>query len=440
MIIKVFLTSLLLVTIAWATTCSAEILTLEDAVQMALSNHQRILQAGELYSARSASAEAAARERLPSIDFSFSYDRLNDNPFQTIAGSPLTTRDKDQVHYQIRVEQPLFTGFHLSIQKKLAELDVDIARYNLQQARRTLALDVHVAALQLLQTEALQRLAKQQCSQLESHLADIRAAYDQGMVPGNDRLKAEVALAAASQQLRSITNRATLIRSKLNLLLNLPQQDPLTIIEPQAIPQPQQSLQQLTTTALEKRPEILSAKAAIASANEKVQLSHSNDYPHLALVASYWRDGDNLTAAHNSYTNHDNATIGIHLDWNLFSGGADRARSAASQHEQRAKQQALFELKDLVRLQVEEAFKQLDVVANNEKTATKALEQAQENHRLSVLQFHENIISTSDLLAAQTLQTRADANLQIAHYGYLLAAAQLSFALGEDPLPATEKN
>ncbi len=433
MMLRVFLTSLLFVTMSWATTCYAEILTLEDAVQMALSNHQRILQAGELYSASSASAEAAARERLPSIDFSFSYDRLNDNPFQSIAGSSLTVSDKDQVHYQIRIKQPLFTGFHLSIQKKLAELNVDIARYNLQQARRTLALDVHVAALQLLQSEALQRLANQQCTQLKSHLADIRAAYEQGMVPGNDRLKAEVALAAANQQLRSITNRVTLIRSKLNLLLNLPQQDPLTIIEPQAISQPQQSLQQLTATALEKRPEILSAKTAIASANEKIQLSHSNDYPHLALVASYWRDGNNLTASHNSYTNRDNAAIGIHLDWNLFSGGADRARRIASQHEKRAKQQALFELEDLVRLQVEEAFNQLDVAAHNEKTAAKALVQAQENHRLSILQFHENIISTSDLLTAQTLQTRADVNLQTAHYGYLLAAAQLSFSLGQNP-------
>ncbi|RLB69696.1 MAG: hypothetical protein DRH07_10165, partial [Deltaproteobacteria bacterium] len=75
-----------------------------------------------------------------------------------------------------------------------------------------------------------------------------------------------------------------------------------------------------------------------------------------------------------------------------------------------------------------------------QQTAIKAQEQAHENHRLSILQFHENIISTNDLLAARTLLTRAETNLQAAHYGILLANAQLSFALGQDPLPDSEQN
>ena len=94
----------------------------------------------------------------------------------------------------------------------------------------------------------------------------------------------------------------------------------------------------------------------------------------------------------------------------------------------------------MVRLQVEEALNQLEVASKNQKTALIAQEQARENHRLSVLQFHENLISTSDLLAARTLLTRAEAELQTAHYGILLANARLSFVLGQDPLADTESN
>ncbi len=440
MSIRVFVACLFFLVVSVPTVGYSETLTLEEAVQIALSNHQRIRQAEELYSASSASANAAASDRLPSLDLAFSYDRLYDKPYQSIGGHPLSTSDEDRFHYQITLTQPLFTGFSLSARKKLAELDVDMARYDIQQARRKLALDVHIAALRLLQIQALQHLAKQQCTQLESHLHDVQAAFDQGMVPGNDRLKAEVALASAQQHLRTITSRVKLTRSSLNLLLRRPQQNSLTIVEPQTIQKPPLSLQQLTETALQQRPEVATARTAITAIGEKKNLVKSKNYPHVALVASYWRDGDNLSASHNTYSNEDNAAIGIHLDWNLFSGGADHARLAAVQHQQRAKRQALLELEDMIRLQIEDAFDQLDVAASNEKTAAKALEQARENHRLSVLQFHENLISTSDLLAAQTLLTRAEADLKTAHYGSLLAMAQLSYALGQDPLPETEVN
>ncbi len=440
MVRKIFFACLLSLTLVLPATSHAENLTLEEAVRIALSGHQRIIHEQELHAASVSTAAAAKRAQLPSIDFSFSYNQLYDEPYQSISGHPLTTSDKDLVHYQISLKQPLFTGFSLSAQHKSAELNAAMARYNLLQARRKLALDVHVAALQLLQTQAMQRVAQQQNTQLKSHLADIQAAYEQGMVPGNDRLKAKVALATAQQQLRTISHRVTLIRSRLNLLLDRPRQNPLTISEPQVTPQPQQPLEDLTAAALRQRPEILTARTAILAAGEKTRLARSNDYPHLALVASYWRDGDNLSASHNAYSNRDNAAIGIRLDWNIFSGGADRSRIAASQHRERAQRQALLELEDQMRLQVEEAWSQLDVALNNEKTAAAALEQARENHRLSVLQFHENLISTSDLLAAQTLLTRAEAELETAHYGSLLAGAQLSYALGQSPLPQKEED
>ncbi len=416
----------------------SETLTLTEAVQMALHNHQRIQRAEELYSAKSATAAAAANDRLPSLDLSLNYDRLYDKPYQIIGGHKLDTSDEDLFHYQITFTQPLFTGFALSARKKIAELDVDIARYDIQQARRKLALDVHVAALQLLQSQALQRLAEQQCSQLESHLKDVRAAYDEGMVPGNDRLKAEVALASARQQLRSVTSRVNLTRSRLNLLLKRPRHEALTIAEPQPVPPPQRSLKQLTETAFKQRPEIATVRTAMTALGEKENLVSSNNYPRVALVASYWRDGDNFSTSHNGYDNEYNAAVGIHLDWNLFSGGSDQARRAAVQHQKRAKRQLLLELEDQVRLQVEEALDQLSVAIGNEQTAQTALTQARENHRLSVLQFHENLITTSDLLDSQTLLTRAEADLRSAHYGSLLAAAQLSYALGQDPLPASE--
>lgn len=411
----------------------AEPLQLDDVVRIALANHQRIIQSRENQAAATELATAAFRERLPKLDFGFSYDHLRDQPFEIIHGAAQIVNDHDLYHYQLSLSQPLFSGYALTARQKLAELDADMSAFELLQARHGLALEVRIAALQLLQYKTAEALAVQQRDQFKSHLHDVKTAFDEGIVPGNDRLKAEVMLASAEQQLQVATSRVLLACGRLNLLLGRSQQQQVELLEPLAGEFSTRSLTHLIEIALQQRPEIKLARQTLAAAGEDVRLARSSYYPHLALVARYWRDGNDPAASDNPYRNQDNALIGLHLDWNLFSSGADRARVIAGQHQQRARLQALKDLEDNIRLQVQDALLQLEVATSNQKTAATALEQARENQRLAVLQFRENLISTSDLLDARTLLTQAETEYQSAHYGLLISQARLNYVIGEEP-------
>ncbi|TYP00006.1 outer membrane protein TolC [Geothermobacter ehrlichii] len=407
-------------------------LDIDQAVSIALSSHERIEQAKERLAAARAEARAAKAERLFRIDAAYSYDRLDERPFERFNGLSFTVNDEDLVHYQLSLTQPLFTGFALSARQKLAAIGADLAAWDLEAARRKLAFDVRAAAIELLLARADRRLAAEQRQQFDRHLQDARALNAQGMIAGNDVLKAEVALAAAEQQLATAESRVLVARSRLNLLLGRPRQAAIDLIEP-SLPAGDGELDSLIDEALAKRPELHAATLALEAARQKLRLAGSAFYPELALVAGYWRDGDNLNASRNIYRNNENSAIGLRLQWNLFAGGADRARLNAERHRLQEKRQALKELRDMIGLQVEQALRRLQTARQNRETAEKALQQARENHRMSVLQFRENLISISDLIEARTTLTRAESNLQAARYGQLLAAAQLDYALGRQP-------
>jgi len=408
-------------------------LSIDQAVRIALSGHERIEQARQRLAAARSEARAAKAERWFRIDASFSYDRLDERPFERFDGMSFIVNDEDQVHYQLSLTQPLFTGFALSARQKLAAIGADLAAWDLEAARRKLAFDVRAAAIELLLARADRRLATEQRQQFARHLQDARALNAQGMIAGNDVLKAEVALAAAEQQLATAESRVLLARSRLNQLLGRPRQAAIELLEP-SLPADVNELDSLIDEALTKRPELQAANLALEAARQKLRLAGSTFYPELALVAGYWRDGDNLDASRNIYRNNENSAVGLRLQWNLFAGGADRARLNAERHRLQEKLQALNELRDMVSLQVEQALRRLQTAGQNRKTAEKALRQAQENHRMSELQFRENLISISDLIEARTTLTRAVSNLQTARYSQLLAAAQLDYAIGRKPM------
>ncbi|RME41126.1 MAG: hypothetical protein D6794_01115, partial [Deltaproteobacteria bacterium] len=91
-----------------------------------------------------------------------------------------------------------------------------------------------------------------------------------------------------------------------------------------------------------------------------------------------------------------------------------------------------------VRLQVEQAWRDLDVAAKNLATARQAVDQARENHRLSELQFKEGLIPIADLLDARSLLTEAETRLLEARYGLLAAKARLDRAVGNNPVEAEQ--
>ena len=87
-------------------------------------------------------------------------------------------------------------------------------------------------------------------------------------------------------------------------------------------------------------------------------------------------------------------------------------------------------IEDSVKLEIKNAFLNLQVARKNIPTANKSLGQAQENWRITDLQYLKQIATSTDVLDARVFLTQAQTNYYDALYGYMISVGELERAVG----------
>ncbi len=309
-------------------------------------------------------------------------------------------------------------------------MNLKIAEYRLDETRLNTVRDVERAFWNVLLGQKLLQVARDNVSSLEVQRRNAQANFDQGLVAQNDVLKAEVALAHARQRERSATKQLTILRSRLNQLLDVDLQIALTLHEGEIRMVEAPPLERLYSLADERRPEYLSIETSIRQAGEGIVAARSRYYPRLSGFAQYYRDGENFLASNNPFANNDNAAVGLRVDWNWFEGGKTDAVAKEYKYRQKALEERRSELKQQIHLQVEDAYEQLDVARENLITAEAARKQAEENERMTTIQYREQLVIFLEVLNAQVLLSQSRVDYYDALYGFKLAWADLERAVG----------
>jgi outer membrane protein len=408
-------------------------LSKETAVEYALAHNRAYRAAFEDVAVAGEKVSQAKADFFPRLDGSYALTRLADQPFISLPGTPFQRVPfsiQSISRWQVDMVQPLFTGFGLESQYKASKIGLKISRYQLEEARLNLIRDVQIAYLQTLLGERLLEVAGDNVASLEVQKRNAQANFQQGVAARNDVLKADVALAEAVQRERSALKQVIILRSNLNQLLDLDLQEKVELggIEEKTYRIP--DLHELYSAAEEKRPEYLAVKASIQQAEYSKTAARSRYYPHLSAFAQYYREGEDFLADKNPFANNENAAVGLRMDWNFFEGGKTRSAELEWEYRLRGIEHRRDDLLQKIRLQVENAFEQLKVAKANIDTARVAVQQAEENDRITTLQYKEQVVIFLEVLNAQVFlaQTRVDFYQTL--YGYEIAKAELDRAIG----------
>ncbi len=414
--------------------------TLAAALARAEADSNTIAEARARLAARQADLAGAKAARLPTLSTGYSYARLGEEPYRVFAGQQVVVGDQDNFHGDLTVSQPLFTGFALSTRKEMAAIGVDIEAMELERARLEVAQEVKNAYYRVLLAGRVLTVANEEVSQLTAHADNARHFLDQGMIPENDLLKAQVALAEARQQAqRAMASRGKAVAA-FNLLLSLPLTQATAVAdEPGDEHAAAPALAPLITEALATRPEVRAMQLMVAKAGQATRLAASAFYPQVDLVGRLQRDTENGDLTTNDYANRDTSSVMVEARWQLFDWGKRRAEVSSRRSEQHALAARLHQLEDTVRLEVQNALLDRQVAAANITTAQAALAQARENFRLTTLQYRESLASSTDVIDARTFVTRAETDYYSARYGLRLADAALERAVGRLPAAATDQ-
>ncbi len=409
-------------------------LTQEAAVEFALAHNPAYMAAFTDVSASREKVNQAKAGFLPKVNGSYMYERWSQQPYVSIVGIPefqnVPFALQNENLWDVEVVQPLFTGFELVSNYNASKAGLKVSKYNLQKARLDLTRDVRVAYLQTLLAQKLVRVASDNVRSLQVQKKNAEANYQQGVAARNDVLKADVALAEAVQTQRKTKKQLIVLRATLNqyLGIELDKKIALSGIKEKNATVP--AIDRLYEIAQAQRPEFLSLKESIKQAEYYRKAAEGEYYPHVSAFADYFREGQDFAGSNNPYGNSNNTAVGLKVNWNFFEGGNTRASVLEWDYRLKGLHERQTDLLEKIDLQVKDALKQLEVARADIATSRTALKQAEENERITTLQYKEQVAIFLDVLNSEVFLVESRARYYQSVYGYEIAKAQLERAIG----------
>ncbi|MCA6215055.1 TolC family protein [Ideonella sp. B7] len=413
-------TPILLAALAMGGPVRAE--TLNQAFEQALQVDGKLKASERQIGAAQSAVDAAQGLSLPSFAVDAAYNHWSEAPAVQATVPMLGTLQMPVMEvnggvYRAGVSVPLYTSGALSRNTQAAEATLGAARSDTERTRQDLKLQVAEAYINVLRARSLLALAESGVQTLASHLKDVNAYLDKGLVARNDQLAAQAASDNARQDRIRARTAVQIAESAYNRLLGRPLTQPVAIDEitltPADLATPDPGRTRSEVTALIRQTEALRAQSEAARAQGGPQVVLSGGFNQM----------DNRYLAKEGLWN---VAVGLH--WSIFDGGvhrsqadalAARADAVAAQRADAETQVALQQHAD--RLLVDEA-------AARTEAAQSAVTQADENLRVARDRYQSGVGTNTEVLDAETLRLKSHNNLSNARYDHALAVQRLKRA------------
>jgi outer membrane protein TolC len=414
--------------------------TLAQAVQSALQQNPAFRTSQDDADAARARLKQVQSAWYPRFDFHQDFTRGN-NPIY-VFGTKLTQRQFTAADFALnRLNTPtpldnfqtrfdgqwrLFdsgqTLFHQRSAKKL----VTVTDFQIEQARQDLILEVVRAYYGMCVAQENEKAAEGSVETAESNAQRLEAMHKTGTVVESDLLSARVFVAQAKDRQIRAQNDLAMVEMQLARLMGLPVEQRLELAGNLAEPvAPTKTLQEWTQKALTERPALRAAQLQETAMDDERKAAKAEFGPTIALFGTTERDA--ITLAGPSGTNW---TAGARLDFNLFAGGATKARLAeAAANASKAKHDVDW-FRSGVRLEVRKAFLDAEAAALRAAAARDSADQAKESLRIVQNRYEAGLTTITELLRAQTAQLDARTLYLNALQDWQVAKAQLERAAG----------
>jgi len=416
-----------------------EPLTLETSIEIALKNSIVINIAKEGSRSATAQKREAITGFLPQFSTSYGYKRLNEEPSikfpQGIPpiippGTELPAGTKDNYNWIIEAKQPLFAGGGILANYQASSIGEDTALLEEKAKYQDVVQEVKIAYFDILRAQRILTAASQSVEMLSAHRDVAENYFKVGMIPKNDLLHAEVELANGKQALVKAKNAVDLTKARLNTVLKRKIFTPVEIVDILNYQPLNQSFEECLNIAQESRPELKISSSKAAQAGKLVRVAQSNYLPSLSLVGNYSRYGYNPSVSGSDYQNAETWYVMAVASWNFWEWGKTKFRVDASKARENQATDAAKELNDQITLEIKNAYLFLQEAQSQIAVSQKVIEQAEENFRIAEERYKERVATSTEVLDAQTLLTRAKSEYANALGDYNINYAKLQRAMG----------
>ncbi len=407
-----------------------KLLTLKEAVALALSNSDASTLAKTKVTTSQLEWETVKNNQYPSLKASGQYLRLssahvNSNiQSNSASGSSAAPLKVDQlVLGQLNASIPVFNGFRLKNAISESESLYKAETFTEKHTNEEIGLDVVELFANLYKSQQMILLTEENLKTAQQRVKDFTAMEENGLLTRNDLLKAQLQESTLQLAIENAKKNAAVTNYNLTTLLKLPTTTTIEI-DIEAVKKDMASNQNLTTEG--ERNDLRALELKKKAVESGIKMAQANYYPSLALTGGYIAfDLNNVLTV----TNAMNVGLGVSYDLSsIFKNGKQvkLARSKAKEAEV-----ATSLLGDQIKEEVFQAQQNYTLSLTQSAVYDKAVQQATENYRIVKDKYDNNLSNTNDLLEADYIALQSKINQALSKADIAQKYYELQFASGK---------
>ena len=428
-------------------------LTLADAVAIALRRQPtEFIARAQITSANAQKAQAKA-QYFPTLTPTLQYQDTRDTfygvsvggstssigangqtittPTQSLDGVSVTRGSGSTFVFK----QTLFdSGTRESVNAQ-ARRNLDAARFSRTDTRQQIILNVTQSFYDLLRADDLVKVSQAQVARAEQTVAQTQGQIDAGIAARADILQSQADLANAQVSLLQNESAVRSTEAALKNAMAIEASGPLslaTLAAADALPPvpnagPERTLEEDVTQAYAARPDLRQQLSTIEVSRQGVKQAKIN--AGLALSGSYvltYQPTNDLGAK------GTNSQVLVTASYPLFDAGGARGGVRIAEAGRDADLDRLEQLRQSVRLAVEQSYYDRSLALQRTKLAQIAIQAAQASFDAATARRQAGVGTVLDITTAQVSLTQAQNQYVTAVYDFYTADARLRRAIGQN--------
>jgi outer membrane protein len=420
----------------------APILTLADAVSIALGNNRLVKNAALEAQKSDFQVSTMRSRRLPNVHFSvLGGELLQPFDFTFAKGvfgmypgvGPIPSANAE-VHTPARltaflngsIDQPLTQQYKIGLGIRATELGRDIAQEDVRAERQKIAAEVRSAYFELVATQAAFDAAREGVRTLEeAQRVTLRYVAEKTVLRG-DKLEVDAQLTRTQYDLSVAENGLATQREHLNHLLG---RDLATPFRVDVVPEEDTTsltLEEARQQASENRPEIRQAHLKEKQAEYERRIAKAEYIPDLGIAISY------LGVQNVNVLPTNVGVAGFGLTWEPFDWGRKRNRIREQSNTLAEAHNGAKETESQIAVEIGQKYRKWKEAALLLKATRTSHEAASEELRVTSNKYKEQAALIRDLLQAQARSSETAFQYQQALSSYWSSLADLRRAMGEE--------
>lgn len=413
---------------------TARTITLEDAIEMSLKNSKQLKLSQSNVDLAGLNIRQIKENQLPSLSISGSYLRVNTPNINLkikqggndSTGGSTTPAVHQAMYGMASASLPIFSGFRFKYGLESAHYLEQAAKLDAEYDRDAVIQNTIAACSNLYKAKKSVDLVSENLLRERQRVEDFTNRERNGILARNDLMKAKLQESNVELALLDAENDFKVTAINVNLLLGLPENTAILADSSSFLNLKEEGKAgDWEQTALTHRKDFAANGIRQKAADTDIKVAKADFYPNVALTAGYVALNIPGVAM---IPNAVNAGIGIRYDvGSLWKSSSKIAEARTKVYQLKTNEEILL---DRIHLDINTAYYNYVLSKRKIDVYAKAVEQANENYRITKNKYENSLVTTTELLDADVAQVQSRINYESAKADAIVAYKKLEQAAG----------